>query len=264
MIDRILLGSAAIFVFSASAFAADAIVYEEPAPVIVSSAYDWSGVYIGGNAGYMWSNLDSTNNSVTSNGPLFGTIPTGNFATFDGADGSSDMNGAVGGVQLGVNFQNGSFVYGVEGDYQYAGVDSSDSFLASEAGPFYETGAELKHFGTLRGRLGYAVDTFLFYGTAGLAVGKGEGTLSVTGGTPEDPGATFSDKQSEWFVGYSVGAGVEAAIARSNWTVKAEYLYTDFGSQDFDFSFAGTGGDTASNRSSIDAHMLRVGVNYRF
>lgn len=267
VIERILLTSAAIFVLSGAAIAADAIYQEPVAPALEASVYDWSGVYVGGNIGYMWSDLRSTDNSITTNGPLVG-LPGGTFtpaATFFGADGSDDMNGVVGGIQAGVNFQHGSFVYGVEADYQYAGLDQANSFYATEAGPFYETGAELKHFGTLRGRLGYAVDTVLFYGTAGLALGRGEGTLSITGGGPLDPpGATFSDKQSEWFVGYAVGAGVEAAIARSNWSVKAEYLYADFGDQTFDFSFAGTGGDTATGRTSLDAHLLRVGVNYRF
>lgn len=267
MIRRMILTSTAVVAFGASAMAAD-VVYQEPAaPAYEPSVYDWSGVYVGGNIGYMWSDLHSTDNSITTSGPLVG-IGEGTFdpaATFFGADGSDDMSGVVGGLQAGVNFQQGSFVYGVEADYQYAGLDQSDSFFATDEGPFYETGAELKHFGTLRGRLGYAMDTVLFYGTAGLAVGKGEGTLSITGGGPGGPaGETFSDKQSEWFVGYAVGAGVEAAIARSNWSVKAEYLYTDFGDQTFDFSFAGTGGDTASNRSSIDAHLVRLGVNYRF
>jgi outer membrane immunogenic protein len=247
--------------------AADAVYQEPAAPALEASVYDWSGVYVGGNIGYMWSDLHSTDNSITTTGPLVG-LPGGTFApaeTFLGADGSDEMNGAVGGVQAGMNFQQGSFVYGVEADYQYAGVDSSGSFYATPEGPFYETGAELKHFGTLRGRLGYAVDTFLFYGTAGLAVGKAEGTLSVTGGGPAGPaGDTYSDKQSEWLVGYAVGAGVEAAVARTNWSVKAEYLYADFGDQNFDFSFAGTGGDTAANRSSLDAHLIRLGVNYRF
>ena len=230
------------------------------------SAYNWSGVYIGGNIGYMWSDLRSTNNSITTTGALLG-IP-GTFdpaATFFGDDGSADLNGAVGGLQAGINFQQGSWVYGIEGDYQYANIDQSDSFLGSDAGPFYETSAELKHFGTLRGRIGYAADTILFYGTAGAAFGRAEGNLSVTGGVPGDlADQTFSDRQSEWLIGYAVGAGVEAAIARTNWTVKAEYLYTDFGSEDFNFSFAGSDGSTATNRSDLKSHMVRVGVNYRF
>ena len=267
MFERILLSSTAILMFGASAIAADAVYQEPAAPAFKASAYDWSGAYVGGNVGDMSSDLRSTDSYITTTGPLVG-IGEGTFTpaeTFFGDDGSGEMNGAVGGVQAGVNFTQGSFVYGVEADYQYAGVDHSDSFFATDEGPFYETGAELKHFGTLRGRLGYAIDTFLFYGTAGLAVGRGEGTLSITGGGPAGPaGATFSDRQSEWLVGYAVGAGVEAAVARTNWSVKAEYLYADFGDQDFNFAFAGTGGDTATGRSSIDAHLIRLGVNYRF
>ena len=228
--------------------------------------YDWSGFYFGVNGGYSWANAATSENSITTTGALVGVAP-GSFeeTTFPGADGSADLDGGFGGVQLGYNVQHGAWVFGAEADYQYASLSQSDTFLGSDAGPIYETSAELRDFGTLRGRIGYAFDTVMIYATGGLAIGRMEGSLDITGGTPEDPAdTTFSDSGSETAVGYAIGGGVEAAIGRSNWTVKGEYLYADFGGQDFDFSFAESGGSTATTHSEVDAHLLRVGLNYRF
>jgi len=227
--------------------------------------YDWSGFYFGVNGGYAWADAETSENSITTTGDLIG-IPPGDVAmTYSGADGSADLDGGFGGVQFGYNVQHGAWVFGAEADYQYASLSQSDSFLGSDLGPTYETSAELRHFGTVRGRIGYAFDTVLIYGTGGLAIGRTEGSIDITGGTPEAPtGSTFSDSRSETAVGYAIGGGVEAAIGRSNWTVKGEYLYADFGGQDFDFSFAGSGGSTATTHSEVDAHLLRVGLNYRF
>jgi outer membrane immunogenic protein len=260
--------SAAILVSFAGAAGAADLFYEAPAVAPAAPAYDWSGVYVGGNVGHTWSRARTTDNSVTTSGPLFGIIP-GAFdpaETFPGEDGSGDLDGYFGGVQIGVNRQHGAWVYGVEGDYQFARARETNAYLGSEAGPYFESAASLDHFGTLRGRLGHTVTkTVLVYGTAGLAVGRGSGALSITGGVPGAfTGPTFSDTQKEWQVGYAVGAGIEAAIARTNWTVKAEYLYADFGSKTYDFSFAGSDGSTATTRSRLDAHLLRVGLNYRF
>ncbi len=256
-------------VLALPAQAAD-LVYDAPAPMTVApmaSVYDWSGFYVGGNAGHAWTRSRTTENSITTSGPLVG-IGAGTFdpaETFPGEDGSADLDGFFGGIQVGANRQSGAWVYGVEADYQVARAGHSDAFIASPQGPYYESESSLDHFGTLRGRIGHAFDTVLVYGTAGLAVGRGTGSLSITGGVPGAfTGPTFSDTQKEWQVGYAVGAGVEAAIGRSNWTVKAEYLYADFGSKRYDFSFPGSDGSTATTRSSLDAHLLRVGVNYRF
>jgi outer membrane immunogenic protein len=260
--------SAAILVSISGAAGAADLVYEAPVLAPAAPAYDWSGVYVGGNVGHIWSRVRTTDNSIMTSGPLVG-IGAGTFdpaETFPGDDGSGDLDGYFGGVQIGVNRQHGAWVYGVEGDYQFARAREANAYLGSDQGPYFESEAALDHFGTLRGRLGYAVmDTVLVYGTAGLAVGRGSGTLSITGGVPgEFTGPTFSDTQKEWQVGYAVGAGVEAAIARSNWSVKAEYLYADFGARNYDFSFAGSDGSTATTRSRLDAHVLRVGLNYRF
>ncbi len=264
---RVLGATMMALMATAAANAADILYESPPLPQAPVDLYDWSGVYVGANAGHMWSRSRTTDNSITTSGPLVG-LAAGTFTppeTFAGEDGSDNLRGWAGGIQLGANRQSESLVYGIEADYQWSGADAEDAFIATPEGPYYESRASLDHFGTLRGRIGYAADALLFYGTAGVAVGRSSAELSITGGVPGAfTGPTFSDTQKEWLFGYAIGGGVEAAVARTKWTVKAEYLYSSFGAETYDFSFEGSDGSTATTRADLDAHVLRVGLNYRF
>ncbi|MEI9406926.1 outer membrane protein [Mesorhizobium argentiipisi] len=188
---QILLATALVLATS-TAYAAD-VLQEAP----VAASYDWTGAYIGVNAG-------------------------GGFGTFSldpagGGPGGFDLSssGFLGGIQAGYNWQVGQFVYGVEADIQAANIKGELSF----GGPGLET--KVDWFGTLRARIGYTpVDRFLVYGTGGLAYGHEK--VSV-------PGADFSKTR----VGWTVGAGAEYAIT-NNWSFKSEYLYTDLGKATFD------------------------------
>ncbi|MER8807813.1 porin family protein [Mesorhizobium australicum] len=190
----ILLATTILAVVSGSAYAADAIVSE---PVPVAASFDWTGAYIGVNAG--------------------GGFGTFNLAPSGGAPGSIDIDasGFLGGVQAGYNWQVGQFVYGVEADFQGSDIKADLSF----GGP---GGLETKvdWFGTVRARLGYTpVDRFMIYGTGGLAYGHEK--ISA-------PGLDLSKTR----VGWTVGAGAEYAIT-NNWSFKSEYLYTDLGKETF-------------------------------
>jgi outer membrane immunogenic protein len=83
----------------------------------------------------------------------------------------------------------------------------------------------------------------LLYVTAGAAIAD----LDQTSG---------GSRSNELKGGFTVGAGVETALAR-NWTVKAEYLYLDFGST----TFQGTNG---SITSQVQEHVFRIGANFHF
>ena len=134
---------------TASAQAAD-IPYGSRAPYTVNqplNAYSWAGPYLGGNIGYAWGSVD--------NNP---TRPSG-FA---------------GGVQGGYNWQNGPLVFGLEADIQASGAN--DTFAPWKfSNPW---------FGTVRGRVGYAVNNVLFYGTGGLAFGELRGRGFRPDGNP--------------------------------------------------------------------------------
>lgn len=196
---------------TAPASAAD-IPRKAPA-YIGPSYYDWTGFYIGVNGGYAWTN---------------------NFA-------ASNPKGFVGGGQLGYNWQTGRLVFGVEGDLQYTNLKATETVGAVSA-----TG-KIPAFGTARGRIGYAFDRWMVYGTGGWAYTKTD--VSLTNGA-----ATVSD--SKWSSGYAVGAGVEWA-AWDRWSVKAEYLYVHSGNVALSL-----GGVTTSGNYSIN--VARAGLNYRF
>ncbi len=194
--------------------APDSTPFTPAAPVV----YDWSGVYAGLSAGASWQNFDT----------LFGTPAVGtNF----------DAGGFTGGAFAGVNFQNGPFVYGVEAD---ASFNLGDDTALVAGVPLK---AESDWFATLRGRAGYAVDRYMFYGTGGLAVGD----VKISA-----PAGSSSDTK----VGWTLGAGVEAALTDS-FTVRGEYLYTDLGK-----SSGRIGGTPFS--TEFDSHTLRAGVTYKF
>ena len=260
-----------------SALAADlpARTYTK-APAYVDPVYDWSGFYIGANIGYSWGRSGDT--SSQSNGA--GTV------LFTSA-GSSNLNGVVGGEQVGYNWQKQNWVWGLEADIQGTGERGSRGFTCP-AGvctpPTVTLGPGLRGvinpgdavpvsldqkiawFGTVRGRAGVLVSPkVLLYATGGLAYGEVRSSETIGG----LPGGSNSDTR----VGYTVGAGIEGAIG-GNWTAKLEYLYVDLGrtSGSFATTIPALGGGiigasgtlTSSYNSRITDNVLRVGVNYKF
>lgn len=215
--------AASVFALMATsaAVAADPIRPVTPSPItptIVASS-GWDGFYAGANAGYGWGR---------------GTVTVG------GVSASDDINGWLGGAQLGYNFSSGGMVFGIEGDVQAAKVVYSTS---PAAGVTTELG--IGTFGTLRARVGADLDGFLPYITAGLAVGSLY--WDVTAG-----GATVSESRTSF--GWAAGAGVEAMVTDSI-SFKGEYLYVDFGDVNF---------PTAGLDARAHAHVARVGLNFHF
>ncbi len=142
-----------------------------------------------------------------------------------------DIEGGFGGVQAGYNYDFGGFVLGAEADVQFSGVEGDIPAVGS---------ASLDNFGTVRARAGVALDRFLPYVTAGLAWGNA--TIDTSAGDLDDN-----------YVGWTIGAGLEYAVT-DNVTVKAEYLYTDYGSADF-----GTPLDF-----DLTSNVVRAGINFKF
>lgn len=213
------------------------------APVVYAPVFTWAGFYIGLNAGVGWG---ETGNVIVT-GPTVGSS-----AILSG--GSSDGT-FVGGGQLGYNWQSGAFVYGLEADIQYVDTGGSVAW-----GPYSWWGGrgddDGAYFGTVRVRLGYAIDRTLIYITGGLAYG-GLNSNPVTGNTTSN-------------TGWTIGGGVEYAFT-NNWTVKIEGLYVDTGEGRRTRVFVNPAGGvlpagayTATNDGSGGAGVVRVGVNYKF
>lgn len=192
------------------------------APIFVPF-FSWTGLYLGVNAGY---GMGDTNWTNTLTG-----VSTGDF----------NVDGFTAGGTLGYNWQLGSTIFGLEGDFNWSNMKGATNMNCA---PNCET--RTTWFATARGRIGYAFDRFLPYFTGGAAFGDVK--LQGTGIT------AHSDTQ----VGWTVGAGLEYAFL-NNWTAKIEYLYADLG----------TVNCPAANcivpiEASLQLNIIRGGFNYKF
>jgi len=225
----VVLGCSAVLVAGASGIAAAADLPSPPAYMPVTPVFQWTGFYIGGNAGYGW------------------THASGTLTTAAGADPfTASANGFLGGAQLGYNWQIASIVFGAEADFQ--GSFESGT-LSALAGPVVSATAKNPWFGTVRGRVGYAMDRILFYATGGAVYGDStlNGTVSTVG--PFSSSATF------WT--WTAGAGIEAAFWGC-WSAKFEYLYVGTPTTIPPIP------TVTSVSGSANTNIVRVGINYHF
>jgi outer membrane immunogenic protein len=270
---RKLMLSVALVAFAASSAIAADMPLKAPvyAPAPFAPAYNWTGFYVGGTVGGAWGNFDPSTATVFS--------PVGYFATTSvsavNAVGQQTISPSrfTGGFEAGYNWQAGRYVFGIESDiesFRLSGSSTTGPVLYPCCAPTSFTlnsNASTSWLATTRGRLGVAVDNWLFFGTGGVAFTNlnGNFSLSDTFATAAESASLSSTK-----AGYAVGGGVEAGLW-GRWTVKAEYLYVNFG----------TVSTTSNNLTaftppiafpanafthSIDlkANIARLGLNYRF
>jgi len=138
--------------------------HKGPAPVV---AYDWTGMYVGGHLG--WGSAD-------------------------------DLDGFLGGGQVGLNYQFGQWVAGVEGQFSWSDISKG--------------GHSIDWVSTLAARFGLAFNRWLIYGKVGAAWADFKA-----------PG--FSETDS----GMMIGFGTEYAFG-NNWSGKIEYNVIDFDGKD--------------------------------
>ncbi len=273
MIKHAALGIVALLGLAGAAVAADLPTKKSPPPpVIAPPPFSWTGCYIGANVGGGWADNhagllvpgDTGSQSFYNPALLAGAYP----ATM-----SYSQSGALGGGQVGCNYQVSSFVIGAEGDIDWAHVSGatsvSNSGIAGFA-PFQgSAGSTLDWLGTVRARLGFTpVDRWLVYATGGLAFGGVRDTYSNAFAATND---LFTSNVTTTKTGWTLGAGVEWAFL-NNWSVKAEYLYYDLGPST-DITVPG-GRDTAlvaagtikplSNKFTETGDIVRIGLNYKF
>jgi outer membrane immunogenic protein len=225
VIKSALSAVALVAAFTGAVSAAD-LVIEAPAEMVVDSSYDWSGMYVGGFAGYSAGDITWDFIGV---GPL-----------------DVELSGWTAGLTLGANAQDGSFVYGVEGDIAWADIGGSSGCPPAT----YDCTTDIGWLGTLRGRAGFAADAFLVYATAGIAAA---GVSSDS--APWTPGESFD----ETYFGWTAGAGVEVGVTEDI-SLKAEYLYTDLGSKTAEAGLLAAG----EIEVPVSFHTVRVGANFHF
>ena len=242
MIRRVLVTTVSLVAFAAAvhqASASDLPTRVEPRPAPIMSpvpVYNWTGIYVGINGGYAFGTQDPLS--------LFST----DYSTF-----SYRANGGVVGGTVGAQIQSGHVVMGLEGDIDWTNISGSGTGPVNKLGVLFGTAtlsSSVSSISTLRARVGYAQDNWLFYGTAGLAVTKSASSFTQTVGflcstsPPAGPGVCSS--KSDLHPGLAAGAGVEYGIT-PNLSAKLEYMWVG----------AGAG-------NTLYENMARVGLNYRF
>ncbi|AWN44218.1 outer membrane protein [Methylobacterium durans] len=282
-----------------SALAADLPRRAAPPPVFAPvPVFTWTGFYAGFNAGYAFDTgnnrngfLQTAGNPVTLTGvggaPVTTSIlPVGNTLLYR----SGDRDGFTGGGQIGYNYQftpGSGVVVGVEADAQYLDFGSGRNNRFTTTAPVGTinpnfvpvngTLSTLDFFGTVRGRLGYAFDRTLIYGTGGFAYASGDTSLG-----------NFANvaRGSDFLTGWTVGGGIEYALPTDSFlnffrssavTLKVEGLYVnlDRGRTGVNTLVGGlntagglvpvydTLGFAGRNRNDEFA-VVRAGLNYKF
>lgn len=240
---------AATVLLGSSSFALAA----DPGMPMAELPVDWAGGYVGIFGGASHARTRATD--IT--GEEFGNNDPGDSYT------GSGTSGFLGGT-AGYNWQNGSLVFGGEIEAGYMFNDHLWQFDEGESeDPAILT--EYGLYGVAAARLGYAVDRVLLYGKAGGAVARirsAAGEYDGVGNEGSDGKWGFDGDEAGFGnktrFGYAIGGGVEWA-ATNEWTVKAEYLYMDFGSETYD----GRNGDSPFEmRDSL--HTFKIGLNRKF
>ena len=242
MIRKVLLST--VFAATAgAAVAADLPSTKGPAPFVAPPVFTWTGFYVGLNAGGQF----GTSNArlvvpAIVNGVANNINATATTIAVGAGNGSIDPTGFTGGLTVGYNWQMNSLVFGVEGDINYSGLSGNRTGLGT-AGGFQGTATDrirTNWFGTVRARLGFAADRALFYVTGGAAFTDAQFSRSLDWTfndlCPASPiagaGVRCHVGSVRFNTGWTVGGGIEYAFT-NNWTAKAEYLYSDFGSRSF-------------------------------
>jgi outer membrane immunogenic protein len=211
---------------AAPAFAADLPVKARPYQQQPIFAPSWTGFYIGGQVGYAHGDW--------GNSPLFGDVG----AFIPGVPvGNASGDGITGGLHVGYNYQVASWVFGVEADFNWPSINNNSATVLNPGAPFalaYNIASKVDHYGTVRGRLGYAaMPNTLLYVTGGWAYGETKTDMAGYGAS--NGGNAFVTGSSQTHSGWTVGAGIDYMLT-ANWILGAEYKHIDLGSETFSYA----------------------------
>jgi outer membrane immunogenic protein len=226
----------------APAIAADLPLYSK-APVAPVAVYDWTGFYLGLNGG---GGLAHACWSIIGVGPIAIDPPVG--------EGCHNASGGTVGGQVGYRWQRAHWVFGIEGQGNWADFKGSNVSLV--LAPFNNQ-TKIDAFGLVTGQLGYAVNSLLFYGKAGAAVAHDKYDMFVPGFAGP---VSNTLSQTRW--GYSAGFGIEYGFAE-NWSIGGEYDHLFLGHHGGDLTaIADLAVRTERIGQDVDIGLIRV--NYRW
>jgi outer membrane immunogenic protein len=241
---------AAFFGAASTAVAADlAAPVPIPSPIYAPAAYNWAGIYVGGNLGAGWSGLSAGNFSDTL-GSSF-TAPTNTQF--------------VGGPQVGVNYQFwGGVVIGAEAMFDWSTVSHNNPVTATAPASTTAVNlgvADVRWLSTATGKVGYAWDRVLLYAKGGGAwVGTTSPSISIAGGGPASFSGVSGTTASTWTAGF----GLEWAFS-GNWSARAEYDYIALPNQSFTVApTTPTFGGDVINFNNRNLSIFVAAINYKF
>lgn len=230
---KYLLGTAALVALAVATPAAAADLGARmpmKAPPPVAAVWNWTGFYVGANAGYGWGRA------------RWDLLPTGV------SEGTHDPDGATVGGQIGYNWQFGGWVVGVEAQGNWADFNGSNVSLVA---PLATNRTQIDAFGLFTGKVGYAFNNVLVYATGGAAVQSVDyrwSSLGVVRGTADE---------TRW--GATVGAGLEYAFT-PNISAGVQYNHMFMGRENITFAPA----PNATDRIRLDSDVVTGRINYRF
>ncbi|KQP74554.1 porin [Methylobacterium sp. Leaf111] len=288
MTKPLLLAGPMAVLLAGAASAADLPRRAAPPVFTTVPVFSWTGFYAGLNAGYGFDANSSRGAIVIGTTAASGVVANGADPGLVAFSNRNANNGFTGGGQIGYNYQftpGSGVVVGVEADAQYLGFGTNRNTASFVGTPNADLTfvnpnglSNLDYFGTVRGRLGYAFDRTLVYGTGGFAYGGGGGSSF---GLPSSSTDTFR-------TGWAAGGGIEYALPSDSFlnffkssavTVKIEGLYVSLdrnstngvfaysNSTGAQYSVSGTGYAAATgytSRRSDEFAVVRAGLNYKF
>lgn len=201
----VLLAAAFVLLrFADAANAADMALKAHPADP--SSAYNWSGWYLGLNAGGNWGTSQTSTTIGNGTTGIFLLPVAVNGINGIGMPTDFNTRGFTGGTHGGYNYQMGHWLLGVEADFEYlrsAGSNTVTGFVVPGLPATIATSLGTDWLFTLRPRLGLIFGSWLFYGTGGLAITRLSANWSfVSTGAAESASASATEP------GWAAGGGV--------------------------------------------------------
>lgn len=232
------LASTSAILISIPARAADLPSPVQPvAPIAYAPSFSWTGFYVGGELGWIGTNPEYTAGAVLLGTPFAVSAATG-------------KNGVSYGALAGYNYQMGNVVLGIEGDFE--GWTVGKIRYTAITGDFLT--AQSKWGGSVRSRLGYAVDRVLLYISGGAAFVSTETSIPTTG---------ISIGGDDTRVGWTVGAGLDYAFT-NNWFTGLEYRYSQFQSKSFIYPIPVLNLGTIGLKQDLSNNQVMARIGYKF
>jgi opacity protein-like surface antigen len=207
-------------------------------PAKAPPTYDWTGFYVGAHFGGAFNIGDGTIGPALLGGAMTSSL---------------DSSGALGGFQLGYNWQVAPhWLAGIEGELSWSAIEARTNYVNATTAVSLQS--NYNNMQTVAARLGYVRGPLLTYVKAGGAWANVD--YAVTAGGAVNGSASLNAERSGWMF----GTGIEYALSRT-WSAKAEYSFLDFGSTTVASNML-VPGDQLAARDQV--HEVKAGVNYHW